>query len=210
MTHTISFITSTGGNSNLIDKKAELLRCGRELFSTQGFKDTNVADITKMAGFGTGTFYNYYSSKDELFMEIFLEENVKLKKQIMKEVDPDGEPISVIKEFLYKNLTGMNENPILKEWYNHEVFGKIEQKYREANGIEHVDFLYYSFTEIIKKWQSEGKMRADIDVEMIMAIFAALINIDTHKEEVGLQYFPQVLDYLTGFVMKGLEDCRKK
>ncbi|WP_242832622.1 TetR/AcrR family transcriptional regulator [Clostridium saccharoperbutylacetonicum] len=39
-----------------------------------------MSDITKKAGIGVGTFYNYYSSKEKLFMEIFLEENVKLKK----------------------------------------------------------------------------------------------------------------------------------
>ncbi|MDI9594669.1 MAG: TetR/AcrR family transcriptional regulator, partial [Atribacterota bacterium] len=56
----------------------------------------------------------------------------------------------------------------------------------------------------VKKWQNERKMRNDIDAEMIMAIFTALINIDTHKEEIGLQYFPQVLEYLTKFIMEGL------
>jgi len=45
---------------------------------------------------------------------------------------------------------------------------------------------------------------------MIMAIFTAIINIDTHKEEVGLQYFPQVLEYLAEFTIKGLIDCSGK
>lgn len=41
------------------DKKMELFNRGKELFSAKGFKDTNVADITKMAGVSVGTFYNY-------------------------------------------------------------------------------------------------------------------------------------------------------
>lgn len=47
-------------------------------------------------------------------------------------------------------------------------------------------------------------MRTDMDREFIMAFFTAIINIDTHKEEIGLQYFLDILDYLTEFVMKGL------
>ena len=62
------------------DKKEDILNCGRKIFSSKGFKNTNVSDITKMAELGTGTFYNYYSSKEQLFIEIFLEENLKLKK----------------------------------------------------------------------------------------------------------------------------------
>jgi len=194
----------------LSDKKAEILKCGRELFSSKGYKDTNVAEITKKAGIATGTFYNYYHSKDKLFMEIYLEENVKLKKRIMESIDLEANPINVIKEMMFLNLKGINSNPILKEWYNRDIFNKIEQIYREEHGLDHVDFLYDKFIEIVKKWQIERKMRSDIDAEMIMAIFAALINIDTHKEEVGLQYFPHVLEYLAEFTMKGLMDCYQK
>jgi AcrR family transcriptional regulator len=190
----------------LIDTKEVIHDGGKALFGSKGFKNTNITDITKMAGIATGTFYNYYSSKDKLFMEIFLEENVKLKKQIMETIDLEGDPMSVMKEMMFLNMSGMNSNPILREWYNRDVFNRIEQNYREENGLEHVDFLYDCFIEIVKKWQIEGKMRNDIDSAMIMAIFAALINIDTHKEEVGLQYFPQVLEYMAEFTMKGLTD----
>lgn len=191
------------------DKKADIYNSGRELFCSKGFKDTNVSDITKMAGIGVGTFYNYYSSKEKLFLEIFLEENVKLKKSIIKSIDMNEEPIKVVKEVLSLNISGMNSNPILREWYNRDVFSKLEQNYREENGIKYVDFLYNSFVELIKKWQAEGKIRNDIDYELIMAIFTSIINIDTHKEEIGLHYFPQVIDYLVEFIMKGLTDCRK-
>jgi AcrR family transcriptional regulator len=190
----------------MIDKKAEILRCAKVLFTANGYKNTNVSDITKMAGIAAGTFYLYYASKDKLFMEIYLEENAKLKRATLETVDPDGDPASVIMQLIQKNIEGIMSNPILREWYNKDVFHKIEQNYREENGIDHVDFLYDSFIEIVKKWQAEGKMRADIDSGMIMAIFAAIINVDTHKEEIGLQYFPAVQGYLTDFVLKGLTD----
>ena len=61
-----------------------------------------------------------------------------------------------------------------------------------------------SFIHVVEKWQREGKMRKDIDSGMIMAIFTALVNIDTHKEEIGLEYFPQVMDYVAEFIMNGL------
>ncbi len=100
------------------DKKAEIFNSGRELFCSKGFKDTNISDITKMAGMGVGTFYNYYSSKEKLFIEIFIKENEKLKKNIMESIDLDDDPIKVVKEAIALNLNGTNSNPILKEWYN--------------------------------------------------------------------------------------------
>lgn len=186
------------------DRKTHIFNCGKALFSSKGYKDTNISDITEKAGIGVGTFYNYYSSKDKLFMDIYLEENAKLKKSIMKAVDPDEEPLKLIQQFMALNFSGMNSNPILKEWYNKDVFSKVEQQYREENGNHAVNFLYSGATEMVQKWQAEGKMRNDLDSELIMAMFAALINIDTHKEEIGFQYFPQLMDHLIEYVMKGL------
>ena len=186
------------------DTRTTLFDCGKKLFERNGFKNTNVSDITKSAKIGTGTFYNYYSSKEELFMAIYMEENEILKRTILKSIDFNQEPQSVIKELMRLNFEGMKSNPILKEWYNKDVSDKIELYFREQKGMEGLDFMYQDFIKIIDIWQTEGKMRSDINSEMIMAIFTAIITIETHKEEIGLQYFPQILEYLTEFTMKGL------
>lgn len=193
----------------MTDKKADIFNSGKELFCSKGFKDTSVSDITKMAGIGVGTFYNYYSSKEKLFLEIYMKENEKLKKSIMESVNLDEDPTKAVKEAMLLNINGMNSNPILKEWYNRDVFSKLEQYYREENGKNDANYLYNNFAELIKKWQAEGKIREDIDFELILAFFTSIIFIDTHKEEIGIHHFPQILDYLAEFIMKGLTDCRK-
>ena len=43
-----------------------------------------------------------------------------------------------------------------------------------------------------------------------MAIITALITIDTHKEEVGLQIFPDLMGYMAESIMKGLIDIQEK
>ncbi len=188
----------------MTDKKAEILRCGKILFTEQGFKKTNVSQITEMAGMATGTFYLYYPSKESLFMEIYMEENEKLKRAIMATINMDDEPMQVIQDLMQRNMEGMAANPILREWYNTEAFGKIEEKFREQNGLEKVDFMYASFFEIIQKWQAQGKLRRDMDAEMIMALFNTAIVIDVHKEEIGVQYFPEIQEHLIKFIMDGL------
>ena len=187
-----------------MDKKEAILQAAMALFSEKGYKSASISDITESAGIAAGTFYLYFESKTQLFMDLFLEENVKLKKQIMEKIDLTADPREVVQQLMMLNLQGMSANPILNEWYNREVFEKIEKKYQEENGLDQVDFLYSIFIEVVKKWQAEGKMRSDIDSEMVMALFTAIINIDAHKEEIGIQYFPQILDYLFGFLMDGL------
>lgn len=191
------------------DKKTLIHHCAKELFSAKGFKDTNISEITKMAGMAVGTFYNYYPSKEKLFMDIFLEENTKLKQNCFQSLDLKQIPLTVVKQMLKLNVEGMRANPILKEWYNKSVFEKLEQVYLEESGVNSVDFLYDNFLELVKQWQAQGKMRKDIDSKMIMMIFAVIINIDTHKEEIGLEYFPELLENMTELIMKSLMDCSK-
>lgn len=188
------------------DKKALIHACAKELFSAKGFKETNISEITKKAGMAVGTFYNYYSSKEKLFMDIFLEENAKLKQLCFQSLDLNQPPIKVIGQMLMLNVEGMKSNPILREWYNKSVFEKLQQVYREENGVDAVAFLYDNFLELIALWQEQGKMRKDIDGKMIMMVFAAVINVDTHKEEIGIEYFPELLHLMTELIMKGL-DC---
>lgn len=186
------------------DKKETLYRCAWEVFAQKGFKDTNVTDITARAGVAAGTFYNYYPSKDRLFMEIYAEENAALKKSILEQVDLDGDPAQVMRQVIALNEQGIRNNAILREWYNRESFARIEKAFREETGLDQISFMYDSFLELVRQWQAQGRMRSDLSGEMIMAIFAALVNIDLHKDEIGLEYFPQVLVLISEFVMSGL------
>lgn len=190
------------------DTGSDIFNCGKELFSAKGYKDTNIADITKLAGVSVGTFYNHYPSKDKLFMEIFLEENAKLKRQMMESVNLDAEPTELVKQMLAMNLAGLQANPILRQWSDPDIYTRIERLFRQEKGLDLLEFLYQDTLKLVEIWQVEGKIRKDIDSKLIMAIFTAIISIDTHKEEIGLEYFPQLLEYMAEFVMKGLTECQ--
>lgn len=187
------------------DKKEDIFLAARELFCTKGFKDTNVSDIAKQAGIGVGTFYNYYSSKEMLFLEVYLKENEKQKNHLFESMNLEEDPVTMITKMVVQNANDMNSNLILKEWYNKEFFGKLEHMFYEEGGIAGFDdFSQNGRIDLIKKWKAEGKIRDDINDEMINAIFTSIFYIDIHKSEIGLEHFPQVLIYITEFIMKGL------
>lgn len=193
------------------DKKAAIFNSAKELFSIKGFKDTNVSDITKMAGIGVGTFYNYYTSKEGLFIEILKEENKKVKESILESFDSKDDPVQAVVKFVMQNFKVMQSNPIMKEWYNRDVYSKIERYFDEQGGMGSIrEFLNSGQTELIQQWKAEGKIRNDLDDHLIGAIFIAIPYIDLHKNEIGIQYFPQILYYITEFVMKGLTEIPLK
>lgn len=191
------------------DTKTAIFNHGKELFSSHGFKETSVADITNAVGIGIGKFYKYYPSKEQLFIGIFLDENQKLKKNIMQSIDEKDEPFNAIKQIMTKNIEGMRSNPILKEWYNREFFNKLEKEFYKQGGIEKglEDILSTSTVQLFSKWKSEGRIRQDISIDFMRALFQAICYIDIHKEEIGVDYFPKLMEYITEAVMKLLSDC---
>lgn len=190
-----------------MEKKQQLYEAGKAIFSEKGFKETNVSAITKAAHMAVGTFYLYYSSKEQLFMEIFQSENTALKKTCLDALDLSQSPLTVIRQMLLLNQEGIRKNPILREWYQSEEFRRIEATYREEHAIDSLGFLYDAFVDLIEQWQSEGKMRADIPSRKIMLLFAAVINIDTHKDELGVEHFPELLDLMTELLVNSLTNC---
>ncbi|MBV4418899.1 TetR/AcrR family transcriptional regulator [Clostridium tyrobutyricum] len=191
-----------------MNKKESIFNAGRELFLSKGFKNTNVSDITKLVGLGVGTFYNYYSSKEKLFFEVFIEESNKHKKYVMEHIDLNQNPVTAAMNLIAENVRAMKSNQILAEWNNHELTAELEKYYSEENK-KNGDFFYDFYIGILKKWKQEGKIRSDIDDDIIIELFGILEYVDTHKDKIGICHFPEVAGYLAEFIMKGLTDCPK-
>jgi AcrR family transcriptional regulator len=192
------------------DKQKEIFNSARKLFSLKGFKDTNVAEIAKDAGIGVGTFYNYYPSKEELFLKVFIEENMDLKRSMFQRVSPDDDLVTVTSKMMKEYIDAVNTNRILGEWYNQKLFSKLERYFSKKNGVRYLDdFMHGEIAGLIKKWKSEGKLRNDIDDGLILAMLYSVVYVDMHKTEIGIQHFPQIIALLYEFILKGLTDSPK-
>lgn len=70
------------------ERRRELLDTARKLFITKGYEKTSVNDILKEVGIAKGTFYYYFTSKEEMLEAMILElvmEGVERAKAILKE-----------------------------------------------------------------------------------------------------------------------------
>ncbi|MDT8271695.1 MAG: TetR/AcrR family transcriptional regulator [Desulfomonilia bacterium] len=78
---------------NLADKKRILteemiIKAAEELFSQNGFHNTQVMDIVKKVGMSAGTFYNYFKDKRELFAQITRQNFEDFRERIRKVREP--------------------------------------------------------------------------------------------------------------------------
>lgn len=58
-----------------MSKKKSIIEVATHLFATKGFKETSIAEISKLTNAAEGTIYHHFKTKDELFLAIL--KNVK-------------------------------------------------------------------------------------------------------------------------------------
>lgn len=63
------------------ERKLHVIKVAHQLFVNKGFHTTSIQDILDASGISKGTFYNYFSSKNELFKEVFTSLYVDLEKE---------------------------------------------------------------------------------------------------------------------------------
>jgi AcrR family transcriptional regulator len=84
-----------------IEQRKEMIEdAARELFIKQGFHATSMRDIAKGAGVSLGNLYNYYATKDSIFISIInryltiIDESLK---KILSEIDEPLDPANLRK-----------------------------------------------------------------------------------------------------------------
>ncbi|EFV35046.1 tetR family bacterial regulatory protein [Gemella morbillorum M424] len=53
-----------------LDKNQVLKQAAYDVFSKKGYKATAISEVAKQAGMAVGSFYNYYASKEVIFLAI--------------------------------------------------------------------------------------------------------------------------------------------
>jgi AcrR family transcriptional regulator len=66
---------------NKAENRAALLKAARTVFAEMGYGAAGVRDIVRRTDLASGTFYNYFKDKDEIFQAVVAEMSVELMKR---------------------------------------------------------------------------------------------------------------------------------
>ncbi len=92
-----------------------LLIKGHELFGKYGLKKVNVEELAKAANISKGAFYQFFESKEALFMDVVEEVEKKYRVQLLEEIDlPGSSPHIRFRSILEKSLSLWQEIPLLQ------------------------------------------------------------------------------------------------
>ncbi len=183
--------------------KEKLFEVGKTLFAEQGFKKTAINDITSKVGIASGSFYQFFESKEDLFMKIYFTENQTITQKIMAEINCDKSPREVIPEVFFKLNREVINNTIRGSHDHQEQFLNIIKKLNPEMKEKARRESYAFFLPLLEKWQNEGLIK-NINPDLLLTFFDAVYYVEMHKEDLGEVHFPQLIEYLVSFILDGI------
>lgn len=70
--------------------RVALMEAARRLVADVGFPNLRIAELAEAAGVSVGTFYLYFEGKADLFVQLVLDDTVRLRKRLQEAVEGGG------------------------------------------------------------------------------------------------------------------------
>ena len=94
-------------------RRAQILNAAEKVIGESGFSTASIADITRDAGTALGTFYIYFSSKEEVFHELVLEMGRTTRAMVAGAIARAPDRLSAERAGLEAFLRFVTERPAL-------------------------------------------------------------------------------------------------
>ena len=177
-----------------------IIKAAAEEFSARGVVETTVAHITERAGLGTGTFYNYFSSKDEVLLEMTAAPAAAVKAQFAELREKNAAATQMLAAISATVAEFIDEHPFVLQLFSNAAENFIRPGGEKNGETSKNPGFKHLFEMIIAEGQQNGEIRRDIPVpvmsEMFHAIYqaAALSKLDLPYKDNVAQKITLLLD----------------
>lgn len=151
--------------------RARLLEAAAEAFARHGLDAANINDISLAAGLAKGTVYNYFPSKEALFLAV-IEEACRLAATGSKVVAAHAPTRERLRAAIASDMTWASEHEAFARVLVRELFaGEPEMYWRVVEaGAPYLERV----GEILRDGVVRGEVRADAPVDQLSLAFTGL------------------------------------
>lgn len=144
--------------------KSRIASAAWQLFYEKGYNGTTVDDIIELSGTSKGSFYYYFSTKDELLntLSLLLDDYYE---ELEKKMDPEMNSFSKLLYLNYEMHTMMEEKisiDLLASLYSTQLVSE-----RESHLLDQNRNYYRLVNQIVDEGQKRGEIRMDVTVSEV-------------------------------------------
>ncbi len=146
------------------DKREQIVQAGLRVFAAKGFRKTSVEDIIREARVARATFYHYFKSKKDIFLELtgYILDNIyNIVEKDFKEFPPSEEAaVERMEHALYLAFEYFRDNRAFAAVYFSEAMGMNPEL--DVKVIEFQGRASALVAGVVKEGQERGMFR-DVD-----------------------------------------------
>ena len=175
-----------------LQSRKTILEAAISEFSKKGYKETSVADIMSAADLGIGTFYNYFTSKEDLLFSLLGRLGETIRMALAEARAAERTSLELLEVEARVTAKCLDENrfvmPLFLSASHHapQMGPADEQETAEASphaqpphgakasNSRMTPQIKQVFTEIIREGQAAGEIRSDVPVDLIAEMFHSL------------------------------------
>jgi AcrR family transcriptional regulator len=167
--------------------RESLVATGRDRFEQYGLSKTTIADLTDHVGIANGTFYQFFDSKEALFLEVLNREGERLLPKLLAPFEDDAleDPEAVIVAFLTGLMDEIETNPLLRQLVvDTDELDRLRDAHTDAElaAERQADLAY--FLPYVEAWYEAGAV-AGPDPETVANAIRAVSLLTLHIEDLG-------------------------
>jgi AcrR family transcriptional regulator len=154
--------------------RAALVAAAREVFERAGFLDARITDITAKAGVATGSFYTYFSDKEQAFAAVMEEvEEEMLHPRLVAPVADRDDPVAVIEATNRAYLAAYRRNAKLMGLM--EQVAQIDPDFRRLR-VRRTRAFAERNTQALERLQQRGLADPELDAELAAIALSAMVS----------------------------------
>ena len=172
-----------------------LLESGFDLIKTYGLKKTSISDITKRTGIATGTFYNFFSTKEDFVYQIVVYKRNQ-SKDMMTGLAKNGK---IDKKAFRTYLTTLytSDNNIF-EYLNENEIAQLKARWPEEywRSAENDQATIEYMLRVLKN------PKPDLDWKILGNMFKAMALIGHGREQLYSDKYEETIEIFAETIVK--------
>ncbi|MFZ5587985.1 MAG: TetR/AcrR family transcriptional regulator [Thermodesulfobacteriota bacterium] len=153
------------------EKRERILDQAARLFAQRGLNQTDMSELAARAGVAKGSLYNYFKSKDELYLHVCRQALARSREAVYGDIDPTWDIHRQVEHIFRRGVQFALEHPEYVSLYLNTASAGMERFARKISR-EVEKHTANHLKRLLRQGMKKGLVRADLDVNLA----AFLIN----------------------------------
>jgi AcrR family transcriptional regulator len=159
---------------NKTEKRQMLVQAAIPIFAKNGFRDTKMSDIAISADVGKGTLYEYFESKDDLFLNAFKLWFNYFSDQMQEIVQKESDPLSQLITFFDQYFQTIEEYSDIYFIY-FDFWSELTRNQKLDH--EEISTVYESLRDLFSTILEEGVTKGSFSEMECSTVSTALVAL---------------------------------